>query len=267
MFGPAAGRAVFHCHGIAGSGLDASLYGDAPDRVGVRLICPDRPGLGESEFQAGRKILDWPNDVVELADHLEIASFSVIGVSGGAPYALACAYKIPQRTEACGILSGAGPACLIPARDLRFRATYFGIRHLPRLYHRFAQSLTAWRAAHPTEHFSVPPILLARADSTVLRNSHISSILARTTAEGSRQGHAGPALEGILLANDWGFHPSEIRTERFYLWHGEADRIVPVGVGRRMAAAIPNASAKFYPTEGHYSLMVNYGAEILAAFA
>ncbi len=261
------GRAVFHCHGVAGSGLDATLYGDAPDRAGIHLISPDRPGLGESEFQAGRKILDWPNDVVELADHLEIGSFSVIGVSGGASYALACAHKIPQRIEACGILSGAGPACLIPSGDLRFRATYFGIRHLPRLYQRFAKSLTAWRAAHPTEHFAVPPMLLARADRAVLCNAEISSILARTTAEGSCQGHAGPALEGILLANDWGFHPSEVRMNKFFLWHGQADRIVPVGVGRNMAAALPNTSAKFYPTEGHYSLMVNYAAEILGAFS
>jgi len=265
-FGPSAGEPLFHFHGIAGSGLDAALYGDAPDIAGVHLISPDRPGLGESDFQPGRTILDWPSDVLELADSLGLGAFSVVGVSGGAPYALACAHEIPQRLKACGIVSGAAPGRLIPRRDVRFRATYFAIHWLPFFYQAFARALTPWRASHPTERFAIPAILLARADAAVLANAELSSILARVTAEGSRQGYTGPALEGTLLAGDWGFRLENINLKDFFLWHGEADRIVPAGVGRNLAAAVPNTRAKFYPGEGHYSVMVNHAFEILTAF-
>ena len=53
---------------------------------GIRIIAPDRPGLGLSTRLPGRQIADWPNDVRELADALGIARFAVIGISGGGPY-------------------------------------------------------------------------------------------------------------------------------------------------------------------------------------
>ena len=75
----------------------------------VRLIGIDRPGIGLSTFQAGRKILDWPDDVSEFADKLGIDRFCVQGISGGGPYALACAFKIPNRLISCCIISGMSP--------------------------------------------------------------------------------------------------------------------------------------------------------------
>jgi pimeloyl-ACP methyl ester carboxylesterase len=266
-FGPADGYPIFHFHGIAGSGLDAALYGEAPNIARVRLISPDRPGLGESDFQTARQILDWPGDITELADHLALDSFSVVAVSGGAPYALACAQRLSQRLNTCGIVSGAGPASLIPTRERRFRATYFGIRRLPLLYKVFARSLTVWRRSHPNQRFSVPSALLAQADAEVLRNPDMLSILTRVAWEGARPGAAGSIIEGALLAGDWGFRPQEIELKRCFLWHGEGDRIVPVAIGRSLAASVPGARAKFYPGEGHYSVMVNHGVEILSALA
>jgi pimeloyl-ACP methyl ester carboxylesterase len=40
---------------------------------------------------------------------LAIERFAVAGFSGGGPYALACAYKIPERLTACGIVAGIAP--------------------------------------------------------------------------------------------------------------------------------------------------------------
>ena len=72
------------------------------------MITVDRPGHGLSDFFPGKTLLDWPDDVIELADHLGFDKFIVEGFSGGGPYALACAYKIPDRLDCCGILSGMG---------------------------------------------------------------------------------------------------------------------------------------------------------------
>jgi len=66
--------------------------------------------MGLSDFERGRKILDWSDDVVELADALRVDHFAVLGWSGGGPYAAACALKIPERLTATAIVCGMDPA-------------------------------------------------------------------------------------------------------------------------------------------------------------
>jgi pimeloyl-ACP methyl ester carboxylesterase len=76
----------------------------------VRLIAVDRPGYGMSDAKRGRTLLDWPDDVIELADALSLEKFAVMGVSGGGPYGLSCAFKIPERLTKTVIVGGMGPA-------------------------------------------------------------------------------------------------------------------------------------------------------------
>jgi len=91
--------------------LEWRLFGsDAlANKLNIRVIAPDRPGLGRSEFQPGRRIGDWPDDVLALADQLKLARFAILGYSGGGPYAAACALKIPERLTRVGIVSGTAP--------------------------------------------------------------------------------------------------------------------------------------------------------------
>lgn len=74
-----------------------------------RFIVPDRPGLGLSDFLAGRTIRGWAEDARELADALELPSFAVLGVSGGGPYAAACAHELPDRVSRVAMVSGLAP--------------------------------------------------------------------------------------------------------------------------------------------------------------
>src|SRR5690349_14369006 len=69
----------------------------------------DRPGHGFSDHRPTRTILDWPVDVVGFADALGLSRFSALGISGGSPYVTACAYRIPHRLVAAGIISGVAP--------------------------------------------------------------------------------------------------------------------------------------------------------------
>ena len=61
---------------------------------GVRLISPDRPGMGLSTYQPGRRLVDWPADVAHLTEALGIERFAVMGWSAGGPYAAVCAARI-----------------------------------------------------------------------------------------------------------------------------------------------------------------------------
>jgi len=97
-FGDPGGTPVMFFHGFPGSRLEGALGHEAAERAAVRMICIDRPGMGLSTFQPGRRMLDWPADVAALADALGIGRFAVGGVSGGGPYAAVCALRclVPQ---------------------------------------------------------------------------------------------------------------------------------------------------------------------------
>ena len=87
-YGASGGRPVFYFHGHPGSRLDWPGIIDRDNaalELNARIISVDRPGHGLSDFQRGRKILDWPDDIIELADAPQVPRFAVLGLSGGGP--------------------------------------------------------------------------------------------------------------------------------------------------------------------------------------
>ena len=108
-YGDCHGAPVMFFHGTPGSRRVARWADQAARRHGIRLIAPDRPGFGLSDFQPGRTLGAWPKDVVELADALRLERFAVAGVSGGGPYVAACAWRLADRLSHAGIISGMGP--------------------------------------------------------------------------------------------------------------------------------------------------------------
>ena len=63
----------------------------------MRRITVDRAGVGFSDPQPGRALLDWPDGVWALANSLRLDRFAVLGTSGGGPYAAACCVALPDR--------------------------------------------------------------------------------------------------------------------------------------------------------------------------
>jgi pimeloyl-ACP methyl ester carboxylesterase len=74
-FGDPRGKPFLFFHGYPGSPWDGVETGHAAERLGVRLIAPDRPGMSLSDFQPNRRLLDWPQDVLELTNALELDHF------------------------------------------------------------------------------------------------------------------------------------------------------------------------------------------------
>jgi pimeloyl-ACP methyl ester carboxylesterase len=110
-YGAPDGKPLFYFHGSPSSRLEFALFGDEAlvQSLDARLIVADRPGVGLSDFQPDRRLLDWSRDVLALADQLGIGRFSILAYSLGGPYGLACAFSIPERLERVGIVSGAAP--------------------------------------------------------------------------------------------------------------------------------------------------------------
>ena len=83
-YGARDGTPLFYFHGTPGARLEWHLFGgeNAAQRLGLRIIAVDRPGMGLSTFQPGRRITDWPADVRAVADALQLGTFAVLGCSG-----------------------------------------------------------------------------------------------------------------------------------------------------------------------------------------
>ncbi|MBY9018066.1 MAG: alpha/beta hydrolase [Candidatus Lokiarchaeota archaeon] len=261
--GPKDAKPLFHFHSFPGSRLEATILSDRAIIRNIRVISPDRPGMGLSDYKEDLTLLDWPYDVIELADALEIDEFAVEGISGGGPYAAACAYKISDRLTSCGIISGLGPKDL----EIENKVKLFSvIRIFPWLFKimMWIQSRGSKDLEKAEKSIKKSMKNLPEEDRKIFSDPQILSIFLKESAEAFRYGSKGAYHEGKIYARSWGFNLQDISPKlKVYIWHGEADKNVPVAMGREMSKLIPNCDAKFYPDEGHYSTIFKYYEEII----
>ena len=263
--GKSDGKPLFHFNGFPGSRLEVTILADRAIKKNIRVIGIDRPGMGLSDFKKNRTLLDWPDDVVELADALGIDKFAVEGISGGGPYVAACAYKIPERLTSCGIISGAASKDLEIEKKMRIFSV---IRIFPWLFKLmiWLQSRGMRNLEKAEKKMKESAKKFPEADRKIFDDPQILSLFVKETAEAFRQGSKGVYYEGKIYVKSWGFNLEDISPKlKVYIWHGEADEIVPVAMGRGMCKLIPNCEGKFYPGEGHYSTIFKYYKEIIDA--
>lgn len=249
-YGDRSGTPVMYFHGSPGSRLEGQLLDEAAVRARVRLIAVDRPGYGLSDFQSKRRFIDWPDDVAQLARWLRLDRYAVLGLSGGGPHAAACALRLAASLTSATIVSGAGPpeAALVGKGWLRRAVFHLAARVLPA-----TTRISLWFVEQGLRR--LPSSLMLRfPDPQVLKRPRIRELFRRDLLEAFRHGVRGPAHEYRLFAKKWELPLEEIMLP-VHLWHGEADRVVPVEIGRYMAGAIPNARATYVPNAGHLMIV------------
>ena len=265
-YGDPGGVPIIYCHGWPSSRLEPRTVETLLEGMPVRVIAPDRPGYGLSDFQTSRRIDDWPNDVSELADHLGLKKFAVLGVSGGGPYSIACAARIPERVSAVGVVSGLAPlerAGLTQGMVPLNRRLLNLARVMPWSAQRLGMVLLQffWREGNQV----IPPAIEARlseSDRRALESAELREGLIAASVEALRGGFMGPARDGFLYARPWGFSLRDIKTQ-IRLWHGEKDVVVPPVMGHYLAEQLPNCRATFTPDDGHFSLPYGRIREVL----
>lgn len=263
--GAPAGRPVIYCHGCPGSRIEARLAASAAAQLGLRLLAPDRPGFGQSSFQPGRTLGAWADDLRALADRLGLERFAILGVSGGGPYALACAARLSERLDTVALAAPLGPLegprALSDMLALSRLALALAVR-IPPLA-RFAARLAVWWIRRSPER--VPSLMghgAPAADRAALADARYGAILAATLREALRQGGRGAAWELTLLARPWDFGLEEVRVP-VRIWQGLADPVVPPAMARRLAERLPNGEVRWFPGEGHHSLILGHFGAIL----
>jgi pimeloyl-ACP methyl ester carboxylesterase len=268
------GKPVLYFHGTPGSRLwcpDEAVTAAA----GVRLVAPDRPGFGRSDPQAGRTFADWPRDVEALADALGIASFAVVGISGGGAYAAACAALIPERLTGVAVVScraltqdnWAERPAAIEEWSGQERALFELTQDDPAA----AANLAVTQFAEDVGPLDEFPALIhhmlegAEGDRWFFEDPARTAVFDANLREAWRQGLDALKWELIDVYQPWGFRMADISIP-VTIWHGSQDPRVRQDHIDFQARTIPRCSVVVWPDSGHLGI-VRHWSEILEAVA
>jgi len=261
VFGNGSGPPVFYMHGFYGSRIEARLAAGAAERCGIQLIAADRPGVGETSPEPGRSLESWGAHIAALADHLGHQRFHILGVSGGGPYALATARYLKDRITGIALCCSLAPltdTSTLPSKyrialwaeqsfnpmlKLANRCLYTGARMFPRLLLKTIRSQ------------------LSSADKKTLSEPSTSKILITSLTEASRQGPLYGEEELTIFGSDWTYLFNDFSLP-LDIWHGDADKVVPVAMAHQLQANLPQSSIHIVPGEGHFSLPIRHADKI-----
>ena len=256
-------------HGTPGSRHMSFLERAAwVQRLGFRVLTPERPGLGLSDPAPRYTIGDWSDDIAQLADHLGLDRFHVSGASGGGPYALACALRLPARVRSATLIcSGCPPEAMRDKQGMNRgnRLLFFVARYAPPLL-RVLMALYARgvrKSSKPSNEARKKKVGEARKkkmlaqlcawDRRVMQSRGDDPRAKLQLQEAFRQGTAGAYHDLMLVSHDWHLNFQSLNVPVF-LWHGTADTLMPASCARPFAKMIPGCKAHFIEDAGHMLL-------------
>lgn len=251
-------RAVLWMHGTPGGRRQvppaARRFAQA---YGVRVIGIERPGIGASTPHLYPCIADFTVDVEVLLRALKIDRCVVVGLSGGGPYALACARRLPQ-VEACGVLGGVAPSRgpeAVPGgvtRLARYAPLVAPLRRPIGTLLSFAV-----RSAHPfaSPGYELFKRLCREPDREVFDAPGIKQMFLDDMLRASSAGLHTLVYDYLLFSRPWGFAVADVEVP-VHFWHGDADPFVPLAHGRHQAALVRGSTLTVQPGQSHLAGLV-----------
>ena len=257
---------VLFCHGLADSRLSARLLAPVAGELGLRIVAPDRPGTGGTDPRRLGRLADWVQDAALVLDATAAGPAAVLGVSGGGPFAAACAAAMPGRVRSLTLVSSLGlPGW--PTRGMApgERVSLEIARRAPAFGGWFLGRLAGLGRRSPALFLRLSTSEMPDTDRRALAQPGARDPFLANYLEAFRRGDGGVAQDLRVLTRPWGFELGSIQVPA-WVHHGEADNTVPPQHARLFAEAIPGARLTLYPGLGHFSI---FGAtrEILAALS
>jgi len=259
------GAPVIALHGSPGSHRNFEPVADAAARQEVRLIAVDRPGYGHSTFDPDRTYERGAGDIGQLADHLGLDAFGVIGWSSGGPNAASCARFLSDRVVGCAIVSGPAPpeANVSEQGTMRWNRIAKRLERVaPRVMSTMFQAGMRQGQRNPEQSLTWLIRHLPACDVDVIERAEIRAHVLTDFARPLSSTAGRAAVQDICMeARPWGFHLRDI-TRPVHVWHGDADGTVTSANGSYQANVIPNATLHEIPRQGHW-LLYEHFADIL----
>jgi pimeloyl-ACP methyl ester carboxylesterase len=257
QYGNPDGFPIVNAHGGLACRLDVAAADGIASAAGVRLISPDRPGVGRSDPRPGRTVDDWARDVAGLLDLIDIDRFAVMGWSMGGQYAAAVGHALPHRVTRVAIIAGALPLTEpgvfdeLPAMD---RVLTRVCTRAPWLARQWFRVMGFAAGVAPTLYGRLAARELGAADGAVIRDEGFHAF-ARMSQEALRQ-PAGAVEEYRAWMRPWGFTPEEL-TVPVDVWAGTRDELVNQTWPHRLALRIPNVTLNIRDG-GHFMAHLHY---------
>ncbi|KAF2800886.1 alpha/beta-hydrolase [Melanomma pulvis-pyrius CBS 109.77] len=262
---------IFMFHGMPGSRIVGRGWDKICKRIGARLITIDRPGCGLSTA-ADRGLTDWPEDVVSLADHLGIKQFSILGASGGGPFALACARFIPkERLRGTSVVCGIGAMESLPDTVPYLSWNLMGITpwflKLAARYVLLPSLVSPYLTKDPSrlkrvlEDQCQTPEEKALINSDSDNDSSLDNAVAQYL-EAFKQGTVGCMQDGTVLTRDWGFDLKEVDSERVWLVHGDQDVQAPLKMAQWIDERLGGGRLRVLEGKTHFTIWKDHSEEI-----
>jgi pimeloyl-ACP methyl ester carboxylesterase len=267
-FGDPGGDTVFWFHGTPGARtqVPGGLHDEAVARR-IRVIGVERPGTGDSTPYRYERVVDFVEDLRQVADDRDAERFAAVGLSGGGPYVLACAARLGDRMTTGVVLGGVAP---VRGPDTVI-SHLVGLRLISPLIDRIQSPVSeqigkAVRSLAPYGHpFLEAFFLLTWGDWLEMRSQTTTKhqLIADLVDAANRSGLRAPLHDLVLFGRDWGFELNDV-TIPITFWGGTFDLIVPHLHAHRQYRRVRNATLRTVPGRGHFAGYTNPG-EVLDA--
>jgi pimeloyl-ACP methyl ester carboxylesterase len=253
---------IFYFHGWPGSRFE--LKNIPLKKEKCFIIALERPGYGISDPIPKFKILDWPKIVLEVANKFKIKKFSIIGVSGGVPFALACAHSIKNKKlksvaivcglaprEAKGMNNGKVALLLYYGKKPILSWLLFNFIRVRLLKSNLENNFLSWKKRIP----------LPESDSKLFTLNRGVKLI-KNFKEAMKYGTTGIHRDAQLYAKDWNFNIKDIK-KKIFVWHGTKDLTVPITISKYYKINLKNKKMFIKPNEGHFSICYNFMNDII----
>ena len=271
MYGDPMGLPLVALHGTPGSRLKFKSADSIAKVLGIKLICPDRWAYAETTAPARPSLSAYADDIRQLVDELGIEQFSLLGVSGGGPFAVAVASKLPERVIKLGLFAPVGPIAGSSAFRTKVVPQY--------VFHKFCFGpLSRWPVLvsvifhvyrsilmfAPSFAITLASLRAPRADKLILAEQENRKSLATAFLVGLMGGSRGPAIDLSLFGMQWDISLGRVSLPA-RMWLGTTDRNVPRSAATALASQLPRCTLEEIPNAGHFWILENE-AEILSWF-
>ncbi|CAG9952997.1 unnamed protein product [Clonostachys rosea f. rosea IK726] len=281
-YGSPTGKPLLYFHGYPSCRLEASVADEMAKRHNIRLIAVDRPGFGLSTPQPNRRLMDWPADVRNIAEGLNIPQFAVMGCSGGGPFALACASSLPKSMLTGVGLFASGPPWAAGAHHMSLYRRVFvslakvvpgavssGLGLLIRL---LVWVVNTRPVVSRTNRWLVETSKKSQNESSGSTDGSSDASPETRTPEERRQNLLRmlvyePFVQGpeaavhealILSSKDWGFDFENVQYDAVKVWHGAKDKNAPAVAIRYLTERLPHCRYTEFEEDTHYTMWKHF---------
>lgn len=242
-------------HGTPGTSLQAELLAEDAAAKGFYIIAPDRPGLGDSTYQPERFWYDYPADIRVLISELKIEHFALMGISGGGPYAIACAAAMPEYLTKAVLLSPwwypHGSKNANEGLTSLFKTYAYLTQHSIGMTKPIAKMATYFAQKSPRAVIEHLIGQLNDDDQQLFLNPSLKALMIEDVENAFKNGWEGPWRETTLEFIQPRVIPSRIL---FHLdiFHGTEDKIVPYHYAQKLVAELPQSELHTVEGGGHF---------------